>query len=225
MTRVSKPLQEFLLTAFLSCIRHFVGTAAGRGHLEVERKFRLSADEQSLIPQKLYQLGFSRGAEVHMTDSFLPTVQAGEMFRVRVEKHATHTSRIITLKSWATTADGGKERKETERNIGTCICFLLITMGRWLNGGKLLSFDKFRRHYNSRLEGADVVVSIDKVDGLGSYAGFYLEVEILVKAECDVSKARKQILTLASKLLGEGPRQETRSYLEMLKLSLNERAR
>ncbi len=199
------------------------GQAAHKSHLEVERKFRISEDEWRRLPETLRARGFEPDGQVIMTDTFLPTSNDGDMMRVRNETEAGKRRTLLTLKSWVRTADGGKERQETERSIGRFLAAVLVTVGRWLNGSHLLSFSKHRQMFATNISGQAVVVSIDRVSGLGEYSGCYLEVEILVPVGQDVTLAREHIYALVSELFGEARQPVELSYMEMLKRSARAR--
>jgi hypothetical protein len=58
---------RMLRTAF----SRFVQGSAGKARLEVERKFRISADEAASLPVHLQNLGFEYAGTATMTDAFL----------------------------------------------------------------------------------------------------------------------------------------------------------
>ena len=220
MVAVKGRFRIFIKSVFLWLVEWLAARSADKAHLEVERKFHLIDDEYRKLPDRLHLHGFNPAREVFMTDTFLPSASEGEMVRLRVEEHAGHTLTLLTLKSWVVTAGGGRERKEAERPIGGLMRFCLLRVGRWLSDVDLLSFSKHRKHFEGSLDGLESVVSLDRVVGLGVYSGFYLEVEIVVPVGADVTAARRQILAFAAVLLGEEREPEKRSYLNMLKLSM-----
>lgn len=208
------------LRALRAAFARFVKGASDKGHLEVERKFALSAHEVGSISARLEQLGFTYAGTAMMTDSFLPTAVDGEMMRVRQEKIGAEPTRsILTFKKWVATSTG-KERQETERQVGASIAALWKLLGRLIGGKTLLSFSKARKLYNGKLGDADAVVSLDEVDGLGSYSGFYMEVEVLVPLDGDVALFRDRIFAIVQDILGESRPDVKRSYMDMLKESL-----
>ncbi len=219
---------QSLRRLFESLVNRLVRTQSGptgskevQSHLEVERKFRLSQDEFARLPERLEGLSFTSAGLVEMTDTFLPTQNAGDMMRIRRESQDDQPARtVLTVKSWIVTEDGGKERKETEREIGDSLAGLLLASGRWLKGSELLGFSKRRRLFEGRLAGLEAVVSLDSVDNLGTFSGVYLEVEILVPVGADVGPARNQIADFVSMLLGEAREPVSLSYMEMLKRSI-----
>lgn len=189
-------------------------------HLEVERKFSISQVEAKSLPHKLNAIGFVHSEDVLMTDSFLPAPD-GEMKRVREEHVGPERRYILTRKHWVEIG-GSKERQEAEFELSAFAKTCLLCLGRWLNGSNLLSFSKSRKVYSGRQQAMDVVVSIDHVDGLGTYSGDYLEVEVLVPIGNDVEPARTLILQLAQQLLAEARQPVKQSYLDMLKASYKE---
>ncbi|HEY9869715.1 MAG TPA: CYTH domain-containing protein [Candidatus Obscuribacterales bacterium] len=218
MNTVSNWFQRLLRSSFQFLLRVLAGQSKDKTCLEVERKFRLTDQEAERLPDELARRGFAAADAVDMTDTFLPVQQEGDMARLRVEKHKGTTRILLTLKSWVKTPDGGKERQETENQVGRLATVFLMLVGRKIKGADLLSFSKHRRHFTGTLDGRQAVVSIDRVQGLGEYSGLYLEVEILVPLGEDVNPARRQIATLVAGLLGEEREMVKLSYMEMLKL-------
>lgn len=197
--------------------------AENKTHLEVERKFRLFDGEIDQLELRLPRCGFTPIGEVTMTDTFLPAMKDEDMIRIRVESEGEVRRRILTLKDWVM-IDGERERREQEGEIGLFAGMLLRLVGRLVDRDKPLSFSKVRRSYSSQSgpgTGSDVqvVVSVDRVTGLGVYSGAYLEVEIIVAIGGDVKAARERIRTEVFELLGENRDFVPRSYLDMLKES------
>lgn len=189
-------------------------------HLEVERKFKISAEEFRALSARLLSQGFQLTGQVFMTDTFLPVQTEGDMMRIRVETMNDITKTILTRKQWVTVG-GERERQETERETNDLASGCLLELGERLTGGPLPSFSKDRDMY-SRLaedEHHKIVVALDTAEGLGEYSGHYMEIELLVPVDGDVQAARRQIATLAASLLGEERPFEQLSYQEMLKRS------
>ncbi len=197
-----------------------------KAHLEVERKFRLFEGEADTLESRLSEGGFRPIGELTMTDTFLPAMKDEDMIRIRVESEGEVRRRILTLKDWVT-IDGERERREQEGEIGLLASVVLRLVGRLVAGASFLSFSKVRRSYSSsrpggadaKSEGVQVVVSVDRVTGLGVYSGNYLEVEIIVPVGGDVKAARERIRSEVFELLGEHREFVPRSYLDMLKES------
>lgn len=196
-----------------------------KAHLEVERKFRLFDGEADTLESRLSGSGFRPIGELTMTDTFLPAMKDEDMIRIRVESEGEVRRRILTLKDWVT-IDGERERREQEGEIGLLASVVLRLVGRLVAGASFLSFSKVRRSYSSsppgtatatKSGGIQVVVSVDRVTGLGVYSGAYLEVEIIVPVGGDVKAARERIRTEVFELLGEHREFVPRSYLDMLK--------
>ena len=206
----------------VSWYRKRFGRSAEKTHLEVERKYRLSPEEVSFLPEKIRSLGFVPASTVSMTDRFLPTAGEGDMVRVRDESESGAKRTLLTFKQWVGTQDGGRERQECEGQVGKLGRRLLLVLGCLVRGSRLLSFSKERQLFDGSLGGRTVVVSIDNVGGLGDYSGFYLEVELLVPLAGDVSSAREAIFGLVVTLLGEEREMVKLSYQDMLKLSLSQ---
>lgn len=219
MNTISKWFQRLTGALLQVLLRALTGPSKNSTVLEVERKFRLLDGEADGLPEKLKRRGFLPAETVDMTDTFLPCPVEGDMARVRVEKHNGTTRTLLTLKTWVRTPDGGKERQETEREIGRAATLLLLFLGRKVAGADLLFFGKCRKHFVGRFDNRDAVVSIDSVGGLGKYSGLYLEVEVLVPLGEDVNPARQAIVSLAAELLSEEREQVKQSYMDMLKLS------
>lgn len=197
-----------------------VENKARKGHLEVERKFQISQEERNNLTIRLRELGFEPAGTAAMTDYFLPVKTKGEMMRIREESLSGSRHILFTHKSWHKTADGGKERLEAETEVSPLTKVFFLICGRLLHGQSLLSFSKERTLFQGNLNGKSVVISLDNVEGLAEYSGFYLEAEIIVPLAEDPSHARQQIFDFAEKLFGK-PRENVKtSYFEMLELSL-----
>lgn len=189
-------------------------------HLEVERKFQISKEEFRALPARLLALGFQATGQVFMTDTFLPVSKEGDMMRLRVETMNDITKQILTRKKWVEIR-GEREREEEEKVTSELAAGCLLELGERLAGSPLPSFSKDRDLY-SRLaedEHHKIVVSLDTAEGLGDYSGHYMEVELLVPVDGDVTAARLQITSLASSLLGEERAFVQMSYQDMLKRS------
>lgn len=183
---------------------------------EVERKFRLTDHEaSSIIPARLKDMGFALADTVAMTDTFLPTGVKGEMLRVRDESVNGQPQTVITIKEWVEIA-GKREREEQEEKVNKLERWLLLQIGRLLNGKSLLSFSKTRLMHESPVL-VGVVIATDDVQGLGENSGPYAEIEVLVPRDGDVEGARKQISHLARELFGEDRQFVQASYQDMLK--------
>jgi len=219
MNTIYKWFQRLTGALLQVLLRALAGPSKNSTVLEVERKFRLVGAEADGLPEQLKRRGFLPAETVDMTDTFLPCPVEGDMARVRVEKHKGTTRTLLTLKTWMRTPDGGRERQETEKEIGKAATLLLLFLGRKVAGADLLFFGKRRRHFVGHFDNRDAVVTIDTVDGLGQYSGLYLEIEVLVPLGEDVTPARQAIVSLAADLLGEQREQVQHSYMEMLKLS------
>ena len=215
MTAIGK-LRQTALNCLRAAFCWFVRSSPDKGHLEVERKFIISAQEAVELSERLRTFGFEFSKQVSMSDTFLPTSVAGEMMRVRNERSSGASACLVTFKQWVSTPDGGKERQETEREIGWISRSLLLFAGKLVNQGELLSFSKKRDLYLGNLAGRQAVVSIDQVEGLGKYSGFYLEVEVLVPLHEDVTKAKEQIFDLVAQLFAKARQDVKQSYMDML---------
>ncbi len=213
-------LKALFLALLQNAFSWFVQKKADKGHLEVERKFSIKREESESLALRLRELGFSPSGSVTMTDTFLPARLKGEMMRVRDEVTAGHPVRsIFTLKSWVHMDGGGKERQESETEVNSLLRTLAIIIARYVSESELLSFSKERALFEGSLDGKELVVSIDRVSGLGKYSGHFLEIECIVPLGADPQEAREVIFKLVELLLG-APREDVkRSYLEMLQLS------
>ena len=209
-------LGQTTLRILRAAFSRYVRTSFDKGHLEVERKFALSAQEAVMVPERLLTLGFTYAGTALMTDTFLPGSAEGEMMRVRREQIDEQPPKaILTFKKWVATASG-KERQETERQVPSTIASIWVLIGRLLNGTALLTFGKQRQLYDGKLGGSDAVVSIDDVAGLGSFSGFYLEVEVLVPLNGDSEKFKELIFDLVKQIFGESRQDVKKSYRDML---------
>jgi predicted adenylyl cyclase CyaB len=191
-------------------------TADKNSHFEVERKFSISENEYIALPEKLKKLGFVFVRRASMHDTFLPTMNAGDMSRIRVETIGDVTTTVFTRKTWETVA-GTRERKETpDEVLGVNTTAVLLELGRRLNGPELLSFSKVRNEYQRHADDLNVTVALDKAEDLGKYSGYYMEIEVLVTTNGEVEPARRCIDSLVATLLGEKRADVQLSYMEML---------
>lgn len=197
----------------------FVRTDSDKGHLEVERKFQLTAEEAAALPARLAELEFIFTGTARMVDTFLPAAVNGEMLRVRRERIGDDPRKVIlTYKQWVDTSTG-RERKETEREVqGTVAAFWLV-LGRLIAGERLSGFSKTRQLYSGSLGQAETVVCIDDVEGLGKFSGWYLEAEVIVPLNEDPSPYRAKIFELVAKVLRDDREDVKQSYMDMLSAS------
>lgn len=191
---------------------------------EVERKYRLSEKEMSNLPGVLTESGFDRVPEVEITDTFIPAEVESDMIRIRDIVGRDGKSTVLTMKTWVE-VEGGREREERESDPFDALtrgCFL--SLGRRLAGGDLLSFSKRRTEFRKRRYRGElsVTVALDRVTGLGSYSGPYLEVEVIARRQEDVAGARSLVEDVTAELLGDANREVAPSYMEMLRLSRKE---
>lgn len=215
-TRLARSLMQRVLRGVF---QQLVRLTKEDSHLEVERKFRIQASEVAGIRNRLGELLFEHFGDATMQDTFLPTSDPGEMMRVRRETLNGATTVLLTHKTWFVTDDGGKERQEAERSTQPLVASLLLLFGRMIQDGQLLSFSKVRALYQGHYGPGEVVISIDDVSGLGRYAGYYVEIEIIVPAQSDPGAAKSAIYELARQIFGEARAEVKQSYLDMLNAS------
>lgn len=219
MPRKNGVMKALLLVLLGRFFRWFVQKKAEAAHLEVERKFIISQEEAITLPVRLREMGFKPTGTVSMKDSFLPTVAKGEMMRIRDEKVSGRSRSLVTLKTWVQTADGGKERQESESEVGMLVRTALLVFGRMVVSSDLLSFSKERSLFEGKLSAREAVVSIDRVSGLGEFSGTYLEVEMLVPLGEDPAFAKTSIFVFIEDLFGKLREDVKRSYFDMLTVS------
>jgi predicted adenylyl cyclase CyaB len=206
--------------ALRGIFQYLVRMSKEDSHLEVERKFRIAPTEVAGIRTRLSALLFEHCGDATMQDTFLPTSIKGEMMRVRRETLNGDTTVLLTYKTWVATRDGGKERQEAERETRPLLASLLLLLGRLCHGGQLQRFSKVRSLYRGTHGPGEVVVSIDDVSGLGSYSGYYLEIEIIVPSvESDPGAAKSAVCEVARQVFGEAREDVRQSYLDMLNAS------
>ena len=196
----------------------------GKAVLEVERKFRITNALAQSLPEKLVSLGFQPAGETIMKDTFLPTENPADMLRIREEETITPSDSVehrivLTAKRWMIFPDGSKEREEQEEVIGTLSRDSYIRLGERLAGGALSTFSKKRSLYSGQLGDFASVVSIDHALGLGTYSGYYMEIEVLVETDIALADVRQQIQKHAARLLGADAEMVTLSYMDMLRLA------
>lgn len=211
--------RALVLSLLRTVLSWFVYRNTNKGHMEIERKFKLSLQEAEQLPIKLRELGLKPTGSVTMTDTFVPPKRKGEMVRIRDVMSSGSASSVLTLKSWVYLKDNEKERLESETVLSPLVRTLAIIVARYANGRELLSFSKERALFEGTFNSRHVVVSIDRVSGLGQYSGHFMEVETIVPLGEDPTAARQDIFKLAENIFGN-PRDEVKnSYLEMLELS------
>ncbi len=210
-------LRTLLITLLQSVFGALVYRTAEPAHFEVERKFQLQQQEVAAIVDRLREQGFSPAGVVMMTDTFLPPPGKGEMLRVRDEKTLGVWRTLFTRKSWVNTPDGGRERRECEREVTPLLRAVVLLFARMICGD-LPSFTKERRLYEGTVGEHEVVISVDQVSGLGRYSGNYLEVEVIVPLGNDTASARDKIYSVAARIFGSDRDDVRQSYQEMLSL-------
>lgn len=222
MTIVMKCLWRLLFKwrpRWLSTNKPNGSAAEGKSNFEVERKFRLADNELAPVLARIKAAGFDSERVIEMSDQFLPVQIKGEMLRVRTEVCAGHSETLLTIKEWVI-VEGGKERAEEEDKLGPRAASFLLGFGRRISGGPLQGFSKLRKeHWTSSRPG--VVVTIDRVSGLGAYSGHYVEIEVLVPRDQNgsVESARTQIAALAREVFAEERAPVEMSYQQMLEKS------
>jgi predicted adenylyl cyclase CyaB len=184
---------------------------------EVERKYRLSRQEYAEMPTRLKErLQFEWLRDVVEADTFLPAEKPGDMIRIRDEKGDQATQYFLTQKTWVEVMNG-KERREQEDDITSGVRDCMIAVTERLNAQPLKRLSKKRSFYQRILpEGHKVTIVLDEVANLGANSGNYMEIEILVTADEDVSSARQKIAELAKILLDEDREPWAKSYKQML---------
>jgi adenylate cyclase class IV len=185
-------------------------------NFEVERKFRLKDDELDTFRGRLADMGFTLAQTIAMTDRFLPVKIEGEMLRVRDETIGATTHTVLTIKEWVEIA-GGKERRESESHLSRSARSFMLFVGRLVRGKELLQFSKVRKEHESPSH-PHVIITIDKVEGLGANSGYYAEIEVLVPQDGNVEAARSQIASLARQVFNDEREPVKASYMDMLKL-------
>ena len=185
-------------------------------HFEIERKFRLSEEEYGQLPARLSEAYFTPGRTVIEKDTFFPVEKQGDMLRLRDEQSSDLTRHIFTRKTWVETA-GAKERSESEEEVSPFLREFILAVVRQVHPEPLRTLKKKRSFFEkSQSAGAQVVVTLDYVDGLGIRSGPYMEIELIIEHEQDVQSARDKIQELALRLLHEQRDDERMSYQDML---------
>jgi len=212
----------FLQPVFNVLFRTFLRWVGSGGEavdrLEVERKYSLKHQNQKKLREEIEFAGFTYWCKAHMQDWFVPTRDKGELIRIRreeIDKQAVH---ILTIKNWAATVDGGRERLERERRLSSTVSFALLLAYRLMHGEQPLMLEKTRELYKGTLGDRNAVVSIDKTEDLGRFSGSYMEVEVMAETQEETKQIEKSIedfvLIIADKAV---PVKE--SYKDLLELS------
>jgi predicted adenylyl cyclase CyaB len=161
--------------------------------LEVERKYSLAQQNQKQLLEQIELAGFAYWCKAEMKDWFFATRDKGELIRIRreeVDKEAVH---ILTIKNWATTVDGGRERLERERRISPILSYTLLFANRVMQGRQPLTLKKTRELYKGSIGDRNAVVSIDETKDLGRFSGAYMEVEVMAEAQEETKQIEKSI--------------------------------
>lgn len=211
--------RALVLAVLQNAFSWYVERTSHKGHLEIERKFSITAQEAESLPLRLRELEFRPAGGVTMTDTFLPPRLKGEMMRVRDEMTAGSTRSVFTLKRWVYTKDGGKERQECESEVSSLVRTLAIMIARYASGRDLLNFSKERALFEGKLGGRNMLISLDRASGLGKFSGHFLEIECIVPLSEEPAEARAEIFKFVETLFGSPREDVKRSYLEMLELS------
>jgi predicted adenylyl cyclase CyaB len=211
-------VQPFQNVIFRFVIRSIAQSGEDDGHLEIERKFSLAGMNREAVVKRIEEAQFTYWCCSDMIDWFLPTKETGELMRIRREKISDEVVHTLTVKQWVATADGGKERKETERTISSLVAVMLLSTSKFLNGAQLSSLKKVRDVYRGSINGRNAVVSLDDTSDLGKFSGTYLEVEVIAGEHEDPKPIEAGIKELVSRIAGEAE-PVTQSYRELMELS------
>lgn len=194
-------------------------------HLEVEKKFRISAAEFESLVAKITKLGFRLDTVGVITDTLLAHTSKVTHRVRRCQIVSENPSRVIFEETRKTrNSNGGK--LEEERTIDPDEADLLVSMAIQSQCDLLPSYSKRRCEYVKGhklpwrwrlLFRYGVKVVLDRAEGLGRYSGHYVEIECLVplKDKQKVPRIGKRILKFAQVLLGDA-RKPHISYARML---------
>lgn len=170
---------------------------------EIERKFRLRADEVAEIKTKL-EAKYGPGKELVQKDelfllgktSYSQHITGEPALRIRSSggKHY-FTYKHTVLRS------GNRVEHETEVNDPTAMRAALLAMG-WHN---VIHFEKVRQHYHA----GGVTYDLDNVKGLGNF----LEIELVAEKDAD---AEATLINIAESLGITAEQIEYRSYGRLL---------
>ncbi len=161
---------------------------------EVEQKFRVS--NLDALKSKIESLGGLPGQVEHQTDTYFrhpcrDFKKTDEAFRFRTINDET----FVTYKG-PRLAGPVKTRPEIELPVVSNTVDQWRTI--WLALGFTIAADvrKERRNFSISWRGTSVVIALDQVDGLGSFA----EVELVIEREEVLSQAHELIQSLAHEL-------------------------
>jgi adenylate cyclase class IV len=203
----------FLRKFFSAFVRR---DAASKDHYEVELKFKIDVADAEHLREVLPESGFRYTTTVEMSDTFLPAPYEGEIMRIRQEYELAGARRtVFTIKEWVKTRTG-RTRKEAESDAPSTLALIFLFAGRFLSDRALLGFSKKRELFEGKLNGNELIVSIDEVFGLGEFSGWYMEAEVLVPLDKDPADYEQPILDRVQSLLGNNRLPVKQSYREML---------
>ncbi len=211
-------LQPVFNVLFRTLLRWIGSGGEAVDRLEVERKYSLKHQNKKKLLEEIEFAGFTYWCKAEMQDWFFPTRDKGELIRIRreeIDKEAVH---ILTIKNWATTVDGGRERLERERRLSSTVSFGLLFVYRMMHGKQPLMLEKTRELYKGNLGDRNAVVSIDKTEDLGRFSGTYMEVEVMAETKEETKQIEQSIESFVVQVAQQAvPVKE--SYKDLLELS------
>lgn len=132
--------------------------------------------------------------------------KAGKGGRKSKKKHPTRKARSNHV------------REETEEKISADSAEDRIARAIHERCAPLPAYSKTRRLYRGKVKGYEASVALDLAQGLGSYSGYYIEIEILLPLDAKpktIVGVQRIIIQFARKLLGD-KRKPQPSYRKML---------
>lgn len=179
---------------------------------EVEAKFQIDAAQfAENIPAKLSAAGFVCEGTSFQEDHFLPVANPSDNKRVRFQQCAGKNEIFLTIKQ-KVLVEGVATRKEQETSLTPGEAQAVLQQAWEEAGSPAPSFSKFRNEYKGTYAGKACQVCLDSVDD----NHHFMEVELLVESEEEVSRADLLVDKFAIELLGQGAFRELRSHKEML---------
>jgi adenylate cyclase class IV len=193
-------------------------------HFETEKGFRISKGEYKQLRSLLPTLGFAFVKKSLITDFVVPT--NGETTRrIRIENikqssdGATGVFCLRCQKRHPIKGASGKHvREETEESVvpEAALSYILESVNEL--GAPIPYYSKKRWNFHGRFSDCDTTISLDHATGIGTYSGYYIEIEVVLPLSSernDIEHVLKTIEQLAAQLLHES-RPAKVSYRKML---------
>ena len=186
-------------------------------HFEVERKYRVGEHDFPGIAQLLAKMRFSKSS-ARQKDTYLTSPAEGVNRRVRKERvKGSSPLKRYYLTCKRKVQEGGVANEEDEVSISKETYRRLADTEPLISSGMSVVVRKGRVHFRGSFEGRAVTVCLDRVWGSGGFdLGFFVELEVLVKAAQEIEDAHELLSRLRQKILPASAIRERRGYRSLV---------